>query len=488
MITYSKHQFKGYDIIKTKSSIYYSIKNVVNRKSIFFSLIYNKNKEMIHKNNIVFIPYDNENILELAKFISVIYTRNRFICKIDMNDAVNNYVGGDIEMVKKSMYKINKSKHKVIIYICVDRSGENGLSVDTINTHYLKIKNKKVLVLASSNSMILKRNREKAIDLTIKNIPLLINDEVFNYSLIKHLTINDYLYWKNVENHINKNIKGFKIRKNMYGMSNTLIDFKNTLLLSRYNIDFDDRNKGVLNCGVEGSGKSYLGEKLSKISGVVTIREFDPLIIKTIIKYNTLWSFEETSLYLIYMDECDRIFFNPTLTSIFKEVTGSNDFPGNIFIYATSNHSIDQFDKSLYRTGRLQYQYWGYLREYDIKDNDEKWIDIVKSGVNIRYVDYMIRRDDFLNHVLYETESVYKKGSQIKKFDENETRNRTHITDYTVLKKYNLSRITMRDLEYLIIRYKIKNDSDHDLGWYIKRDELDESINPYKLDFYIFVL
>jgi len=498
---YTNHN--GKDFINDEYiSIWNGDKKKINRDSIYCSMIYHNNKKFINSNNVIFIPYINESDIKLSEFLSVCTTKKTETIIIDTNNYVNNYIGGDVDSQNKAIMYANSKNIGVVIYICSDWSGNSGNEISTTNLGYKRLYGK-VFVLANPSSRIFRNNKSLSIDMfaTIEQMNKLIKidktifTENFNFDIIGKISRHDFINWISVENYINK--YNVNIKRNLYGIVNTVDDINKLLIKSRYNIVLGDEDIGILNCGVEGSGKSYLGEQISKVKGVVTIRNFNIQNIKDIKRYNKLWSYDETSIYLFFFDEAEKILKdNISTLSKFKEITGNLEtFPGNILFYATSNHHISEFDKSLYRTGRLKFIQWGYLTKNDILNDDIQsdkniWLKMIESNVNIRYVDYKVKRLKFINEINIKTQNLYDLGVDINKYNfiENDTNNRMNISKYNILSKFKLDMIpNMVQLEYLTLRYYINNESNNNLAWFMYEKDIG-NINIFKLPFYVFIM
>lgn len=497
MIQYSSKPFGPYGTERIENG-YYTVWSkdykIVNKKSIFFSLLYNQIKDTLKKKKQIFFPYTNQTDLEFARFCSTILYNNQKTTVLNVNRAVNNFVGGDIELITSSVNIANRNKTcECVIYVCSSFSGSLGESISTLDLNYEKIK-KKTFILADPSSKIYRSNRSLSINVTLNEFSIkkiLLDDQTIitekvNVSFLRNLTYSQFVNWTSVEDHVNKR-GGVYIKRNVYGFGETVSMIIKTLAQSRYKIVYDHRNIGIFSCGVEGSGKSYLGERLSEIPGVVVLTDFSKSMIDRIIYHNSLWSPEETSMYLFYLDEAEKIFLNKILCSSFKESTGTSTFPKNIFIYATTNRSISEFDKSLYRTGRLQYQKWEYLNTSDVNGN-KRWLNVLKTGISIRYVDYIVRGVSFLESIITDTQILYNNGVDIKQFTETPEKNRLNMSGYSILKEMKLCRIqTLTDLEYMSIRYKIDKNPNKTLAWYMNKIDIGD-VNVFNLDFYVFIM
>ena len=201
-------------------------------------------------------------------------------------------------------------------------------------------------------------------------------------------------------------------------------------------------------------------------------------------------------MYLFFFDEAKKYLKNnPKSLSQFKEMTGNiQNFPGNIFIYATSNHNISEFDPSLYRTGRLFFQQWGYLTKQDIINDNlnirltKKWNNVLDANVNIRYVDYKVKGESFLNSIITETQSLYDKGVNLPDYKETETNNRMNMSKYKIFSKWKLKQIlNLPSLEKLALRYKIVNKQNKNRAWFMYERDIG-NINVFELPFYVFIV
>ena len=487
----------------------------INNVSIAYSILYNKYANYINKNTNVFIGGNDIYSTNFAKFVcSIVSKSNKKIITVDMNDYVTNYVGGDVERISAMVELLNKNTNsiKCCLYIPTGHQNHTSKVTSTIDYTYKKLKCKTIIACNTSTSLYI-NNKRNSIEMKLTKDDLLkylghcaehgcydklkMNDMKY----INDMSVQEFVSYKNIGSHINARPEFVysltNIQKNHYGIQNTLVDIMKTLKSSRYGITLNENSIGVLNCGVEGSGKTYLGEQLSKISGVVTITKFDINTLEIIKKYNNIYPDTHKCVYLMVLDECEKYFNEQSSLSMFKEFTGANDFPDNIMIYASTNKDISEFDQSLYRTGRLQYVYWDYVGSSDVlkyitnKEDMSKWLDIIDgdNNIQIRFVDLMLGGTRWLDSILIKCKDLISTGVTIKNYKESETENRSNTSMYKIMSVYGLNKVsTLKDIEYLIIcsylDVHVKN-----LSWYVREEIIkNTSINIYKLPFKLFVM
>lgn len=481
-------------------AIYTNAPYLLSKKLIYMNLLIHQNRKHLNTTKNIFLSLDGEFTIELARLLCSVLSGSISSYMVEITKYVTNYHGGDIIGVQKMIMEVN-SKDSCSIII-VKQISEHREWISPLNSSYKKI-TKRCIVICESNSSLLGSNSSLIFNQTLENHVLVkfCNQfpeilDIYRPGIIGNLSNIHFSNWTTMENYLNFNLlesgKCPIVKVNEVGPKYTLEEINKTLIRCRYKITFDYINKGLINCGVEGSGKTYLGDLLSNIKGVVTIKTFSRDLIDSIKLSNRFIKELDWSIYLIFLDECEQIFFDSTRCGEFKELTGSNDFPRNVLIFATSNKDISLFDKSLYRTGRLQYQFWDYLTESDITSHLEpdseylkRWLNLIEiKTLKIRYVDFMKYTSNFQDVVFYRIEKLWMKGVEITIIETDES-NRTNLSEFTILKTYGLFKIrTIREVEDLIIYSTLSSVLVSNLAWCISSTLLsDSNMNIFELPF-----